>query len=64
METMAATRGNGHWRIFFFCFKLKRFVYKPGDEGGSESEGGGGGVRFFFLPHGKNTLFIRFQLVL
>ena len=44
--------------------KLKHWI--PGEEVSSSNDGGGGGggwLRFFF-PHGKNTLFIRFQLPL
>ena len=44
--------------------KLKHWI--PGEEVSSSNDGAGGGggwLRFFF-PHGKNTLFIRFQLPL
>ena len=46
--------------------KLKHWIELPGEEVSSSNDGGGGGggwLRFFF-PHGKNTLFIRFQLPL
>ena len=51
--------------MLFSKEKKKQNARIPGEDVSSSNDGvGAGGGFLFFFPHGKKTLFIRFQLLL